>query len=103
MPFISNLSESYPLYSTDFLGLSLYYNSVQDPDYGYFTMNLVQDNKVLSTVYSNGSLGYILANIGGMAAFIFALIEVIIGGYQNFAFESALHSKLYSIDKKRMN
>ena len=34
-----------------------------------------------------------------MAAFIWAIIYVLIGSYQNFSFESALHQKLYTQDK----
>ena len=34
-----------------------------------------------------------------MAAFVWAIIYVLIGSYQNFSFESALHQKLYTQDK----
>ena len=38
-----------------------------------------------------------------MAGFIYALIGLLIGSYQDFAFENTLHSKLYTQDKKSYN
>ena len=39
--------------------------------------------------------------IGGMAGFIYSLIYLAIGSYQEFSFESSMHKRLYTQDKEK--
>ena len=43
------------------------------------------------------------AVIGGMAGFLYAMAGMCISNYQNFAYENALHKRLYTQSKRKRN
>ena len=53
IPFTSSIEDSTPLYSSNYLSQSLYRDLGTDPEYGYFSMTLIQDNMIKSTVEFN--------------------------------------------------
>lgn len=71
-----------------------------DLHFGYFSIVVSQNNKITSIELINEAFDQVFATIGGMTAFLYALISIVIGTYQGFSFENALNTKLYTQNKK---
>lgn len=67
--------------------------------YGYLSIVVIQDNLKVKNIYTISAFDQVFASIGGMAGFIYAITQILIGTYQNFAFENSLLKRLYTLDK----
>lgn len=58
----------------------------KNPYWGYNSISLVESTKIITVKYSNGGISTVLSVVGGVVAFFFPFISVLLGGYQKFAY-----------------
>ena len=81
--------------------MALYQNAnemYKEENYGFYTLTLVQGEKVLNWSYSFSGFGGILSDIGGLGTSIFGILTFVLSSYQEFAYEKSTFKKLFAID-----
>ena len=90
------MEQTTDFYNAKYLGSFPFHSETQNWQYGYYSMTVSQDNLLLSKTFARDSIDKSFATIGGLASFIYVIISLVIGNYQDFSFENALHNKLYT-------
>lgn len=90
--------ETYQVVNTE--TVSIFSNELSDP---VFSQVVIQDRSYLETSWTVNSVDILLGLIGGFIGLIWDLLNRFLGGYESFAFSTALISEIYSTtDSSRM-
>ena len=88
-------------YTVEFLTQSSLQSKFENERDGFYQVALIQNNMMLKTVVSSGTLIGNFSVIGGLFGFMYGVIYLAIGGFQEFAYENKLYRHLYTQSKKR--
>ena len=83
-------------YTVEFLTQSSLQSRFEDERGGFYEVSLIQNNVMLKTVVRSGTLVGNFSVIGGFFGFMYGIIYLIIGGFQDFAYENKLYRQLYT-------
>ena len=73
----------------------MYLESLANLRSRFFTV-VYQNSKTLSQEYVLHTFGTSLSFIGGLSAFLWQVVSIVLGSYQTFKYEQNLMSKLYT-------
>ena len=84
----------------DFLTQSSLQSKFDDVRAAFYKVCLIQNHEMLKTLVSSSTLVGNFSVIGGFFGFMYGVIYLIIGGFQEFAYENKLYRHLYTQNKK---
>ena len=83
-------------YDLDFSGTVSYAKKyIESPSYGYFSVALSQNSKLINQNCVSNNLNSILAKLGGYSTVMTGLVSFLLSSYQSFTFDKSMLKKLY--------